>query len=565
MPNQHRSHPRGPYAYSKAKDYRLYDLLDVTINGIASGEILKWDGTGWVNNTLAEAGISAAVHTHVEADITDLQAYLLDITGEPLSDLSDVTITAIASGELLKWNGSAWINQTLAEAGISAVGHTHTESDITDLGPYLLLAGGTLTGATTIDVDGSIPLTITTNTTPLSITSSVANTNWIQMNEPSNLARVGHFGTGFGLLAQTAGVDIVFVPGSGGDVMWGSDVMSIVGHTHLEADITDLGTYFEAADTPLWTGVHTWDGVADLIITPGAVPKIESTSTLQYEAATGASHWFTINGTGAALIDAGGLNIGSSSVTDLYIHEPTAGEWTIEAQSTNELVLLSGSGVVRVDGSNVNVREGADTARVKLMRANNTLAAPTAVTSGNWMGDYQFYGYDGAGYDLVATIRARASEGFTASLHGTDLLFYATPDGHATQEIVAWYNATGETFEFDCINGVVIDNATATLEIQSAADAKLVLRDDGSAAWNRIDFYETTNRHGYLGFGTANNFLIVNEESAGVIKLETTGGGQIQLDDGGTNDGRVASIKTITATATAPTGDYPYGCLHLIY
>lgn len=46
--------------------------------------------------------------------------YISDITGESLSDLSDVTISSIASGELLKWNGSAWINNTLTEAGVQA-------------------------------------------------------------------------------------------------------------------------------------------------------------------------------------------------------------------------------------------------------------------------------------------------------------------------------------------------------------------------------------------------------------------------------------------------------------
>ena len=35
-----------------------------------------------------------------------------------LNDITNVTITSIASGELLKWNGSAWVNNTLAEAGI---------------------------------------------------------------------------------------------------------------------------------------------------------------------------------------------------------------------------------------------------------------------------------------------------------------------------------------------------------------------------------------------------------------------------------------------------------------
>jgi hypothetical protein len=38
-----------------------------------------------------------------------------------LSDLEDVTITSIASGELLKWNGSAFVNNTLAEADIQSV------------------------------------------------------------------------------------------------------------------------------------------------------------------------------------------------------------------------------------------------------------------------------------------------------------------------------------------------------------------------------------------------------------------------------------------------------------
>ena len=40
-------------------------------------------------------------------------------TEDTLDELNDTTITSIASGELLKWNGSAWVNNTLAEAGIA--------------------------------------------------------------------------------------------------------------------------------------------------------------------------------------------------------------------------------------------------------------------------------------------------------------------------------------------------------------------------------------------------------------------------------------------------------------
>ena len=58
-----------------------------------------------------------------------------------LDSLSDVSISAVASGELIKWNGSAWINQTLAEAGIAPEAHSHTGSEISALD-----AGDTTTG-----------------------------------------------------------------------------------------------------------------------------------------------------------------------------------------------------------------------------------------------------------------------------------------------------------------------------------------------------------------------------------------------------------------------------------
>ncbi len=48
-----------------------------------------------------------------------------------LGSLSDVTITSVASGEVLKWNGSAWVNNTLAMAGIAPSVHTHSTTAIT--------------------------------------------------------------------------------------------------------------------------------------------------------------------------------------------------------------------------------------------------------------------------------------------------------------------------------------------------------------------------------------------------------------------------------------------------
>lgn len=70
--------------------------------------------------------------TSVNASLDLADSALQNITAEPLSDLSDVTITTIASGEVLKWNGTGWVNNTLAEAGIAAASHTHTASEVTD-------------------------------------------------------------------------------------------------------------------------------------------------------------------------------------------------------------------------------------------------------------------------------------------------------------------------------------------------------------------------------------------------------------------------------------------------
>lgn len=88
-------------------------------------------GTG---TYISIAGQVITVDPITESDIADLGAYITGITGSPLSDLSDVTIATPATGEVLVWNGSAWINQTLAEAGVAAVGHTHDPATDIELG-----------------------------------------------------------------------------------------------------------------------------------------------------------------------------------------------------------------------------------------------------------------------------------------------------------------------------------------------------------------------------------------------------------------------------------------------
>lgn len=82
----------------------LDDLNDVTITSVASGEILKYDGADWINNTLAEAGIASAVHTHTLSDVTDVTA-----TAGELNLLDGATAT---NGLVVYGDGTAFAQES---------------------------------------------------------------------------------------------------------------------------------------------------------------------------------------------------------------------------------------------------------------------------------------------------------------------------------------------------------------------------------------------------------------------------------------------------------------------
>ncbi len=246
----------------------LEDLSDVTFGVVVDGEVLRYNGSIWINNTLVEAGIAAASHTHVEADITDLQSYLTNLTGEDLGNLGDVTLTGIGPDELLKWDGAKWINNTLAQAGIEVVGHTHVEADITDLQAYLL----DITGESLEDLSD-----VTFGTVADGELIRYNGTNWIN----NTLAEAG---------------------------------ISAVGHTHLEADITDLQPYLVYADFDIQQqGANTTSNTTSTsYVTPSFMTLTTSnTRNLNYQvianfevtvslAATTATFELVENGTGIA-------------------------------------------------------------------------------------------------------------------------------------------------------------------------------------------------------------------------------------------------------------------------
>ncbi len=90
-------------------NHKLQDHIDTTITSIAAGELLKWNGTAWTNNTLAEAGIAAASHVHSSYQPLD-------------ADLTAIVGLAGTVGFLKKTAANTW---TLDTTTYSPTTHTH--------------------------------------------------------------------------------------------------------------------------------------------------------------------------------------------------------------------------------------------------------------------------------------------------------------------------------------------------------------------------------------------------------------------------------------------------------
>ena len=85
-------------------------LLTAETNDLSSA--VTWANVPNANITESSVTQHQAALSITESQISDLGTYLTDITSESIGSLSDVTITTPNSGQVLKYNGSAWVNDT---------------------------------------------------------------------------------------------------------------------------------------------------------------------------------------------------------------------------------------------------------------------------------------------------------------------------------------------------------------------------------------------------------------------------------------------------------------------
>ena len=112
----------------------LSGLTDVTITSVATGQVLAYDGSKWVNTGLTIPSTLSALSDVTLTTPSSDQLLKYDgskwVNGQDaLSKLSDVTLSTPSSGQFLKYDGSKWVNDN-GGGGASALDDL-TDVDIT--------------------------------------------------------------------------------------------------------------------------------------------------------------------------------------------------------------------------------------------------------------------------------------------------------------------------------------------------------------------------------------------------------------------------------------------------
>lgn len=165
----------------------LNGLSDVTITSATTGQVLKYDGSKWVNGTDV-SGTSGVTSISALTDVNlgtlsnnqllrynntsskweNFSPTYLTSTGS-INTHTDVTITSAATGNLLRYNGSNWVNW--APNFLTSYSETDTLATVT-------ARGASTTAAVTfqnVTISGNLSVTGTTttvNTTELNVGNS---------------------------------------------------------------------------------------------------------------------------------------------------------------------------------------------------------------------------------------------------------------------------------------------------------------------------------------------------------------------------------------------------------
>lgn len=256
---------------------KMTDLDDV--NGTAlttDGQLVVWDNTSqFFDFTSNISDFALSAHDHVEADITDLQAYLLDITSESIGDLSDVTVGApVARHVLVNNGGGGWTNRFLVEADISDL-QAYLLTELNDLSSnvtWINVPDSNITESSVTQHEAALSIVWTQVTsTPTTIGGygitdfvSLGDAEWMQIGQQLAITKGTVSGeylrsydsvTGLFTSNTVSYLDLDDIPSS----------FPPSAHTHILSEITDFddALFVHIAGTETITGAKTFSSIIE--------------------------------------------------------------------------------------------------------------------------------------------------------------------------------------------------------------------------------------------------------------------------------------------------------------
>ena len=236
---------------------------------------VTWANVPDANITQSSVTQHQAALSITESQISDLGAYLTGISGEAIGALSDVTITSASSGEVLKYNGTAWVNSVDSTYTDSAVDtHLNTSTAATnevlrwngtDYDWVAQSGGGGGASVTTADTAPSSPsdgdLWYDTTTLRLYVYyDDGSSSQWVKANPSGS----GIALTSLSVTTNSAGTAALSYSDTTGVFSYTPPDLSsyLTSYTVTESDVTTHQAALSIADSQISTTVYSLTGTA---------------------------------------------------------------------------------------------------------------------------------------------------------------------------------------------------------------------------------------------------------------------------------------------------------------
>jgi hypothetical protein len=346
---------------------------------------------------------SALTWTEGDANITNLNNDKLeDITGESISDLSDVVITAPSMGEILIYDGTNWIN---GDAGI----------DLTDLS---VGAEGTASG------DGSISYDNTTGVFTYTPPTAAGIGALAHIVEDTTPQLGGNLDVNGNSIVSTSNGNIVLEPNGTGDVYLNSDTV-IIGDVNAQVNLTTNGTSTLLINTNGGTNsgnIAINQGAnANIDITPNGTGNINLNADTIRVGDVNTAAFITTNGTGSLLLNtndgtnSGSITINQGANANIFLTPNGTGQSVIGNLEYQEYVHALGttSGTIAPNVINGNIQ-------TITLNGNLTINAFTSPVSGQTI--TLIINTGGTGRTLTSTMLFAGGSKTLSTTNTTDIL-----------------------------------------------------------------------------------------------------------------------------------------------